>query len=217
MAHIIGLIQVKGGVGRSTIAANLAGLIAHRKQVALIDCDMPQGTSAAWATIRGSGLTIATATDHMQLVDEVKRLNESHDYIVIDAPPRIAEITKVALILSKLCIVPLGATMPDIWATTDLLKTIEQAKALKPEVNARILWNKYRETTRSAKELSQAVHEQLGLKELTTKLGYRVAYSDAFAEGKTVAEWTDRAAKDELKALGREIEKLMRVKFMGDE
>lgn len=32
MAHIIGLVQVKGGAGRSTVAANLAG------EFALVDC-----------------------------------------------------------------------------------------------------------------------------------------------------------------------------------
>jgi chromosome partitioning protein len=217
MAHIIGIIQVKGGVGRSTIATNLAGLIAQKKRVALIDCDMPQATSASWAAIRGAGLTIRTSAEHMQLITEVKELNETHDFIIIDAPPRIAEITRVALILSKLCLVPLGASMPDIWATSDLLQTIKQAKVLKPEVDARIVWNKFRESTRSAKELSEAVHEQLKLKEMDSKLGYRVAYSDAFAEGKTVTEWSDKSARNEMKALGRELEQLLQVKFMGNE
>ena len=45
MAQIIGIIQVKGGAGRSTIATNLAGMMAATgKRVALIDCDMPQAT-----------------------------------------------------------------------------------------------------------------------------------------------------------------------------
>ena len=40
---------------------------------------------------------------------------------------------------------------------------------------------------------------------------------DAFAEGKTVTEWSDKSARNEMKALGRELEQLLQVKFMGNE
>ena len=216
MAHIISIIQVKGGAGRSTIATNLAGLISTSKKVALIDCDMPQATSASWAAIRHSNITIATATDHNQVVSEIQRLNDSHDFIVIDAPPRIAEITKVALMLSELCLVPLGASAAEIWATSDLIKTIDAAKELKADIDVRIVWNRFRASTRSAQELSEAAHNELSLKELKNKLGYRVAYSEALARGMTVTEWTDKTAKSEMLSLGKEIEKLIKVKFIKD-
>lgn len=217
MANIIGIIQVKGGAGRSTIATNLAGMMASNKRVALIDCDMPQATSASWYSVRKANsrhgsLTIATAADHTQLIAEIERLNADQDIIIIDAPPRIAEMTRVALILSNICIVPLGASLADIWATSDLLATIEQAKEHKPNVNVRILWNKFRPSTKSAKDLSLEVREKLNLKELGTKLGYRVAYSDAFGEGLTVTEWTDKTAKDEMLMLGVELKHLLKMK-----
>ncbi len=218
MAQIIGIIQVKGGAGRSTIATNLAGMMAASgKKVTLIDCDMPQASSASWYSVRKASnkqgsLTIATAADHTQLIGEIERLNADQDIIIIDAPPRIAEMTRVALILSNLCLVPLGASLADIWATSDLLATIEQAKQHKENVNVRILWNKFRPSTKSAKDLSLEVKEQLNLKELGTKLGYRVAYSDAFGEGLTVTEWTDKTAKDEMQMLGIEIEHLLKKK-----
>ena len=218
MAQIIGVIQVKGGAGRSTVATNLAGMMAASgKKVALIDCDMPQATSASWYSIRKANnkhgsLTIATAADHTQLITEIERFNQDQDIIIIDAPPRIAEITKVALILSNICIVPLGASLADIWATSDLLSTIDQAKEHKSDVNVRILWNKFRPSTKSAKDLSLEVKEQLKLKELGTKLGYRVAYSDAFGEGLTVTEWTDKTARDEMLMLGVELNHLLKRK-----
>ena len=218
MAHIIGIIQVKGGAGRSTVDTNLAGMMAASgKRVALIDCDMPQATSASWYSIRKANnkhgsLTIATAANHTQLIAEIERLNADQDIIIIDAPPRIAEITRVALILSNMCIVPLGASLADIWATSDLLTTIDQAKEHKPNVNVRILWNKFRPSTKSARDLSTEVKEQLKLKELGTKLGYRVAYSDAFGEGLTVTEWTDKTARDEMLMLGVELEHLLKMK-----
>jgi chromosome partitioning protein len=43
MTRIIGLVQVKGGAGRSTVATNLAGELARVGKMALIDADMRQG------------------------------------------------------------------------------------------------------------------------------------------------------------------------------
>jgi chromosome partitioning protein len=216
MAHIIGIIQVKGGAGRSTIATNLAGMMASHKKVALIDCDIPQASAASWASIRQGNITTATAADHVQLIAEIERLKGEHDLIVIDAPPRIAEITKIILMLSDLCLIPLGASAVEIWATADLLKTIEAAREIKSDIDTRIIWNRFRASTKSAQELSQAANEVLGIKELKNKLGYRVAYSEAMARGMTVLEWTDKTAKDEMLALGKELEKILKVKFIKD-
>ena len=219
MAQIIGIIQVKGGAGRSTVATNLACMMSIHKPAVLIDCDMPQGTSASWFAIRKAAgrqgnLSIATARDHLELVEKIRVLGTQHDYIIIDAPPRIAEITRASLILSDLCIIPTGPSLPDIWAISDLLKTIEQARERKPDVAARVLWNKFRATSRSAHELSRSAVSELKLQEMGSRLGYRVAYSDAYGEGMSVLEWHDRAAQDEMRMLGIELEYILKTKFM---
>ena len=217
MSKVIGIIQVKGGAGRSTIATNLAGILAAEgKRVALIDCDMPQGTSASWAAIRladkPDSLTVATASSHQELVAVVKRLDAEHDYLVLDGPPRIAEMTRAALILSHLCLIPLSASAAEIWATSDLLSTIHEAREVKPTVDARILWTRFRGSTKSAQELSAAAQSELGLKELKAKLGYRVAFSEALARGMTAAEWPERTARVEMQSVAREVINIMGAK-----
>ena len=217
MSKVIGIIQVKGGAGRSTIATNLAGILAAEgKRVALIDCDMPQGTSASWAAIRladkPDSLTVATASSHQELVAVVKRLDAEHDYLVLDGPPRIAEMTRAALILSHLSLIPLSASAAEIWATSDLLSTIHEAREVKPTVDARILWTRFRGSTKSAQELSAAAQSELGLKELKAKLGYRVAFSEALARGMTAAEWPERTARVEMQSVAREVINIMGAK-----
>lgn len=216
MGLIVGIIQVKGGAGRSTIATNLAGILSATKRVALIDCDMPQGTSASWAAIRladrPESLTVATASNHVEMVEAVKQLNPTHDYLVLDGPPRIAEMTRAALILSHLSLIPLGASAAEIWATQDLLATIHEAREVKPDIDARILWTRFRGSTRSAQELSAVAQSELGLKELKNKLGYRVAYSEALARGLTVTEWPERTARVEMQAFVKEVQKILESK-----
>lgn len=210
MSKVISVIQVKGGAGRSTIATNIAGILSSEgKRVALIDCDMPQGTSASWAAIRlaskPESLTVATASSHQELVATVKRLDADHDYLVLDGPPRIAEMTRAALILSHLALIPLSASAAEIWATSDLLGTIQEAKQVKPIVDARLIWTRFRGSTKSAQELSAAAQRELSLKEIKAKLGYRVAFSEALARGLTVAEWPERTARAEMLSVAKEV------------
>jgi len=68
-----------------------------------------------------------------------------------------------------------------------------------------MVWIRYRGYTRSAKEISRSAGRELGLKALKAKISYRVAYSDALAAGRTVAETTDKIAKSEIQALTREV------------
>jgi chromosome partitioning protein len=217
MAQVISVIQEKGGTGKSTIATNLAGMASKHRRVALIDCDMPQGTSQSWASIRmgnkPESLTARTAASYKDLVMLVGELEPGHDLIVIDSPPRIAESTKAALILSTLTLIPLGASAAEIWATADLLNTIEAAKAVKGKVDARILWNRFRASTNSAKELSESVRTELDLKQFETKIGYRVAYSEALARGMTALEWNDRQAQTEMLLLGAELNQILKTQL----
>jgi chromosome partitioning protein len=217
MAQIVGIIQVKGGVGRSTIATNLAAVFSLKKPTALIDCDLPQGTSASWYAVRKSelpptNLTLAIARDYRELVSRAQELSREHRYIIIDAPPRIAEMTRAIIVMSSLSLVPLGASAAEIWSTADLLQTINEARQYRADIDARIVWNRYRGNTREAFEVSEAAGRELGLKELSTRLGYRVAYSEALARGLSVDEWLDRNAHAEILALAAEVKGILKEK-----
>ena len=213
MTKIIGLVQVKGGAGRSTVSTNLAGELSKVGKTVLIDCDMPQGTSASWYAVRQQkgrqgNLQADTATDHTELIKKVK-LHKDADYIILDGAPRIAEMTKAILILADLCLVPVGASNAEIWATSDILAIMNEANAIKT-VEARMLWTRYRAHTRLAQELSGLASEELGLQALTASTGMRVAYMQALGEGLTVTELADTSARDEVKALTKEVQQLLK-------
>ena len=215
MTQIVGIIQVKGGVGRSTIATNLAAVFSEKKPTALIDCDLPQGTSASWYAVRKAeltptNLTLATVRNYRELIERAKELAREHHYIIIDAPPRIAEMTRAIIVMSTLCLVPLGASAAEIWSTADLLRTINAAREYRPGIDVRIIWNRFRARTREANDLSQAARNELGLRELSTRLGYRVAYSEALARGLAVNEWLDRNAHEEIMALAAEVKSILK-------
>lgn len=215
MTKVIGVIQVKGGAGRSTVSTNLAGELSKQGKTVLIDCDMPQGTSASWYAVRHqagkAGALIAdTATSYRELVSKVEQYADA-DYIVLDGPPRIAELTRSTLVLADICLIPVGASAAEIWATGDILALIEEASKVRP-VNARMVWTRYRPHTRLAQGLTELAKKELGLQALGTSLGMRVSYMEALGEGLTVAELADPSAKVEVKFLVKEVQQLLKVK-----
>ena len=52
VTKIISVIQLKGGAGKSTVATNLAAMLAERGRTLLIDADSPQYTSEFWYVLR---------------------------------------------------------------------------------------------------------------------------------------------------------------------
>ena len=211
MKKVIGIVQLKGGAGRSTIATTLAAELSKQGQTTLIDCDMPQGTAEAWFTVRdsqgkASSLDIHALTDNMDLFDLVESLD---GYVVLDAPPRVAAVTRTIMGISDLILIPLGASAAEIWATDDLLDTLEEARAEYPDIDYRIVWNKYRGYTRSAKELSKAVKKEMKIPELKTRLGYRVAYMDCLSEGLSASESRDKVAGAEVESLAAEVKRIL--------
>ena len=210
----IGVVQVKGGAGRSTVATNLAGELAKIGTVALIDCDQPQGTSASWAALRQglvekSAVRAYTAATHRELVTVAAKIVGQVDYLVLDGPPRIAEMSRAILALSNVALVPVGASLAEVWATADVVPLVQEAQGIRP-VEVRMVWTRFRAHTRLAQELEAHAGRELGLKSLKSHLGFRVAYAEALGEGLTAAETGDPAARDEIAALVAEVRRLAR-------
>jgi chromosome partitioning protein len=155
-----------------------------------------------------SKLKADTATTHKELLSKVEQ-HQDADFIILDCPPRIAEMTRAALMLADLCLVPVGASVAEIWATSDVLELVEQAKKVRP-VDVRMVWTRHRPHTKLAKELTALATQELGLPILKTALALRVAYPEALGSGLTVAEMPDANAKAELRELVAEVRKIIR-------
>lgn len=215
MAKIIGIVQPKSGSGRSTIATNLAAVIANSAKTALIDCDLPNGSSRSWHALREAenkkqGPSIACASSQKDLIELVKSLNTSHQYLVLDGPPDETGITRTILMLSNLLIIPLKPDSSDKWATVDLLNEIEKERQSRPQLQYRILWNRYQNYIKSESILDETAHTAITVSALDSNLGYRMAYPEALKTGRSVLEMTDDAAKEEVASLCKEIFDLLK-------
>jgi chromosome partitioning protein len=212
----IGIVQHKGGVGRSTAAVHIAAALAEGGEtVSLVDADQPQGSAASWAALRQAALgktslSTVTAANFRELAALGTRLQGKSAWVVIDGQPRIAEGTRAIAIMADLLIVPLSHSLAEVWSAQDLLPLIAEARKERGTIDARLLWTRWRGYTRLAQDLETQAVKELGLKPFKTKLGFRTAYAEALGSGYTVGEGGDPLAREEIAALTTEIRRIFK-------
>lgn len=155
---VIVIANPKGGVGKSTLATNLAGWHAHcGHRVMLGDIDAQQ-SSRAWLALRPPGLPKIDAWD---IVDgRIARPPKGTTHVVLDTPAGLdgKQLDEVLRIADKL-IVPLQASMFDILATQAFL---EKLLAKRGKTVIGVIGMRVNLRTRAAEQLAHYV-SRLGL------------------------------------------------------
>jgi len=214
MTKIIGIAQLKGGSGKTTVATSLAAQCAFIAPTVLIDCDPPQYSSDSWMALRNDSETNELMTPNLSCVtseseEELASLidaNSQAKYIVLDAPPRGEVTTKLIVAMSNLVIIPVNASKMDVWATYDTETLVKELKAVK---KSRLLLNRYRDFTNSSREVKKGLKKEINIELLKTTLGFRTAYMDSLGEGYSPDEWHDPKSTDEIERLFFEIRKII--------
>lgn len=207
---IITVGNTKGGVGKTTIAVNLA--IARTlagKNVWLIDGDR-QGTAQTAINIRAEsghtpGIACATYPDGTTLRAQVQQQASMFDDIIIDAGGRDSTALRAALVLSDILLVPFQPRSYDVWALTDIAALIDEARSVRDGLRAIAVLNSADpgENSTDNIEAAAAVADVPQFEYLPTSLRRRKAFANAAGQGLSVLELKPRDAKaiNELKAL----------------
>ncbi|SAL01230.1 ParA family ATPase [Caballeronia calidae] len=154
---VIVVANPKGGVGKSTLATNLAGYFAAQGEwVALADLDK-QRSSHAWLSLRVD--TLPTIEEWSIDVDSPGKPPKGLEKAVVDTPAGVhGNRLSLALELADKVIVPLQPSMFDILATQDFLAKLAKEKAVrKGAIEVGVVGMRVDARTRSADQLHRFV------------------------------------------------------------
>lgn len=204
---IISVTSLKGGVGKSTIAQNLAVCFAHSGyKVCIVDVDANQ-SALRWSGLRDDSLPavpVYALNDGMELSKNVKHLNQAHEVVIIDGTPSLSHVTSKIILLADLLIIPILPSGLDIWATEKFLERYQDAEQQKEaNIPAYFLINQ-NQATNLSREVREVL-EQTNIPVLANTLKSRIAYREAVIKGLGVFEYKDDKAKQEVTELFNEI------------
>ena len=211
---IITVGNTKGGVGKTTLAVQIAiarALAGH--EVWLIDGDR-QGTAAAAIAARAEsgrqpGIACAQYADGPQLRSQVQQQRDKWQDIIIDAGGRDSTALRAALILSDVLLVPFAPRSYDVWALDDMAGLVDEARSVRDGLRCYAVLNQADPGEHSTDNSeAAAVAEVSQFDYLQTPIRRRKAFSNAGGAGLSVGEL---ASKDH-KAIA-ELNKLLESLF----
>lgn len=197
---IISVTSLKGGVGKSTIAQNLAVMYAHAgRTVSIIDADTNQ-SSIKWSSLRDPNLPpvpVYGLPDGNALVPNVKALSQVNDLVIIDGTPSLSKLTSRIILVADFVLIPMLPAAFDLWATADKFmdhywSACEQKNT---KIPAAFVLNRYKKT-KVAGDVAEIL-ETTDVPLMNTKLNDRIVYNNAVYTGNGIYEMKDEKTKME--------------------
>src|SRR5262245_49059522 len=198
--HIIGMLNGKGGVGKTTLTACLAVQAAAERMAAVCDLD-PQSSYSDWYSRRGSpdNPALLRGASHASDAVEALQLTSPYDYVFLDGPPGSILVTEDAVGVSTLVVIPIRASGLDLSSSQDtILACQDLGRACLVVING-----KGPHDSKLVDE-ARALLRSWKVPVAETVVAHRVQYVNAMTTGRTGPE-KDRKAAEEIDALWAEV------------
>lgn len=210
MGHVLAVVSQKGGVGKTTLAVNVAGeLVTLGYDVKLIDAD-PQASAYTWFE-RGDGEGWPTVEKQTEATlhrpGQVPRQRDKYDIIIIDAPGKLDRVINSALLCADVALIPLAPSVLDKEAAQAVIDLIEDASVINESLEARFVLSKANPRTIQAREMVELLEEDYpDVPLLETQIEQRIAMMECPNHGQFICQvYPGSAAHDEIHSLTAEI------------
>ena len=181
---VYGVVNVKGGAGKTHAVVHLAREASHTRRVAVLDLD-PTRQSVNWIELAGLGIpALAFDIKQSDLEAYVLQLRQEADFdvILIDTPANDRDAALETLMVSDVALVPVGVGTSDTGMLGTTERQIKRAQQMRPALKAFILINRARfAPARERDTVTEA--EKTGFPVLKARIPLRGEYQAAAGKG----------------------------------
>jgi chromosome partitioning protein len=192
--------NVKGGVGKTTLAANLTiALSLAGRDVLLIDGD-DQATAQAFTELRterrgeekGAGYT-AVELHGAAIRTQARQLARKHSDIVIDVGGRDTGSLRAALTVADIVLIPVQPRSFDLWGVDQTAELVKEAREINPALRAFAVLNQADPQAQGKDNdaATASLREVEGIEVAPIVIVRRKAFPNAAALGLSVLEHRD--------------------------
>ncbi len=207
----IAIVNQKGGVGKTSLAMNLAWFLdTAGGRTIVLDAD-PQQSATRWAAAQdGSWGVDVRCVDADRDIAAVSRDIErvaseaGAEFVVLDCPPELRNAAEVAFLLADVSLIPVTPSPLDIWAAEAAVTLASNAQRVrgdgKPAVA--LVPNRLINNTLMARQLPSAL-AAMG-ESVAPGITERIVVAESAIVGQTVPEYSPTSpAYNEFLALAR--------------
>jgi chromosome partitioning protein len=189
MANVIGILNPKGGAGKTTLAIHLArALHLAGESVLLVDSD-PQGSARDWNEAAGEGMGFpVVGIDRPTLDKDIAALSSGYQWVIIDGAAKLEKMSASAVKASDLVLIPVQPSPLDIWACAELVEMIQARHTVTDGVpTAAFQITRAKKGTQLAREVADAVSEY-GFPIMNGAIIDRTIFARSLADGRTALD-----------------------------
>jgi len=129
---IIGLINQKGGVSKSTTSIHLAYWLSVKKnkKVLLVDADS-QKSSSQWIDGMDKEIPVSILQSPDEILEQLPDLSRNYEYVIVDGPASLSEATRAILFRCDVAVIPTQPTGVDLRSASDAMRLVKQAQSVR--------------------------------------------------------------------------------------
>ncbi len=205
-AEVWAWLSEKGGVGKTTNVINVGCQLKEQgKNVLIVDAD-PHKSASSWSALAGENAPAVVIVED-NLKNDVAKLRQAFDYILIDCEGRLGDRTIDSMKIADLVVIPYAPSPLDVWGNDSLVELIQARQQVTEGLpKAAMLVNVADKRTTLSRTIKStlAEYDLPVLKSSTSRL---TDYIETLIEGKSVVNLgVDNKSAFEIRMLTKELQ-----------
>lgn len=197
MNKVIVVAHQKGGVGKSTIASNIAVELSKFYNVRVVDLDLQKSLTYFNNLRKSANLTKCDIVNVSSLNDLKELINNNTGLLIIDAGGYDSDINRVAISGADILITPVSDSGIELVGLLAFRQILRDIRKVRPDLQAHVLLNKiHTRANSSLNEIFNFVKDNGEFTKFNAILRDRADYKKSFDAGKSVIEYDNKAVQE---------------------